>query len=80
MIGSIALIFAAVSGAPADRHEGVWRFVPAPETHCVEQVRQARSAPTTPRRLGELPAAYAIRLKDDPKPDRNGCFRLKRER
>lgn len=80
MIGPIVLIFAAVSGVSGDRHEGVWRFVPAPEEHCIEQVRQAQSAPSRPRRLGELPAAYAIRLKDDAKSGSNGCFRLKRER
>ena len=80
MIGSIALVFAAVSGISADRHEGFYRFVSAPEKHCIEQIARAQSAPATPQRLGELPAAYAIRLKDDAKPVANSCFRLKRER
>lgn len=80
MIGSIALIFAAVSGLSVDRHDGVYRFTPAPDRYCIEQVRQARSAPAKPQRLGELPAAYAIRLKDDAKPVSNSCFGLKRER
>ena len=80
MIGSIALIFAAVSSVSSDRHEGVYRFAPAPEKHCIEQVREAQSDPARPRRLKDLPPAYAIRLKDDAKPLANSCFRLKRER
>ena len=74
MIGSIALILAAVSSVSPDRHEGVWRFVPAPEQHCIEQVRRAQAAPARPQRLGELPAAYAIRLRGDAKPVANSCF------
>lgn len=80
MIGSIALIFAAVSSVPADRHEGMYRFVPAPEPYCIEQIRRAQAAPARPQRLGELPAAYAIRLKNDSKPAANSCVRLQRER
>lgn len=80
MSGLIALAAAAVSLGAADRHEGFYRFAPAPEQHCIEQVRRQEAAPSKPQRLGELPAAYAIRLKDDAKPAANSCFRLKRER
>jgi hypothetical protein len=77
------LIFAAALAAPAaaaDRHEGMYRFAPAPEQHCREQVREMQARPTRPLRLGELPPAYAIRLKNVPKSKATACFRIKRER
>ncbi|HYG27401.1 MAG TPA: hypothetical protein VD906_10880 [Caulobacteraceae bacterium] len=76
----IALAAAAVSLASADRHEGVWRFADAPAQHCIEQVRRAEATPKAPQKLGELPAAYAIRLKNGQELRSSPCFRLQRER
>lgn len=71
---------APVLAGPSDRHEGVYRFAEAPAQHCIEQVRRAQAAPKRPTRLAELPAAYAVRLKNGQETRSSPCFRLERER
>ena len=80
MKGFAALALAAVSMSSADRHEGIYRFAPAPDRHCLEQVRREQAKPVKPQRLNEQPPAYAIRLKHDAEPRTTGCFRIQRER
>ena len=83
MKGLVVLILVGGLVAPAtaaDRHEGVWRFAPAPQQQCVKQARQNMAKPVRPQRLKDQPAAYAIRLKNDADAKPTGCFQLQRER
>jgi len=77
-----ALAVAAVSAAAmsADRHPGIYEFAPASPEHCREQAAQQQARPGRPQKLGELPRAYAIRLKDSAPPKQEACVRLRRVR
>lgn len=76
---SVAAALPAAAG-PADRHEGVYRFTDAPQSHCIEQVRRAEATPRRPMKLAKLPPAYAVRLKNGQETRSSPCFQLERER
>lgn len=56
---------AATQAQAADRHAGVYQFAPLPTGYCEGRRRQDYRPESTPARisrLGDLPAAYVIRL------------------
>jgi hypothetical protein len=55
---------AGAFGAPPDRYPGVYQFRPMAPGECAarQRERQLSPRPVRPQRLGDLPAAYVIRL------------------
>jgi len=58
---------AAAVAAPSDRHPGVYQFRPVDPAVCAHRERQkGPPKPVRSQRLGDLPAAYVIRLAGSP--------------
>jgi hypothetical protein len=54
---------ATAAAAPSDRHPGVYQFRPIDPAVCASRERQkGPPKPVRSQRLGDLPAAYVIRL------------------